>query len=270
MKDVWAPHLQPTKPSGVEGSVNERCVTGYTADTPQIFLMEGKASDVDLNDLNDDEDYVEEEEEEEEESNHGDDQSDDTISKLNDEDHYREDHIDDEYEDVIQRIQLEEERLMNDLHQNQPPDKVKKGRCDLNIDQRCLRFFKDQSNSSNFEIYLGQRRESKQAIEGVLIHASQFASYAKLKVPALKTITTAKELLETISQNHPLICHQHFDFLQQIHNLKASTIISRIDSVTLLYEWMRLNSNDIHIFRDVSLCLFLFAIFFPLTITLDE
>lgn len=205
----------------------------------------------------DDEAYIDHHEEEESESHH-DDQSDDTISKLNDEDVvYREDHIDDEYEDVIQRIQLEEDRLMNDLHRNQPPEKVKKGRCDLNIDQRCLRFFKDQSNLSNFEIYLGQRRESKQAIEGVMIHASQFASYSKLKVPALKSITTAKELLETISQKHPMICHQHFDFLQQIHNLKASTIVARIDSVTLLYEWMRLNSNDIHIFRDVSLLLYL-------------
>lgn len=201
----------------------------------------------------DDDPYVDHHEEEESDAD-DDDQSDDTISKLNDEEViYREDHIDDEYEDVIQRIQIEEDRLMTDLHQNLPPDRVKKGRCDLNIDQRSLRYFKDPTNSSNFEIYLGQRRESKQAIEGVMIHASQFASYSKLKVPALKTITTAKELLETISQKHPMLCHQHFDFLQQIHNLKASTIVARIDSVTLLYEWMRLNSNDIHIFRDVSL-----------------
>jgi hypothetical protein len=209
-------------------------------------------NDNDNNDSKDDDAYVDHHEEEE--SDVDDDQSDDTISKLNDEDVvYREDHIDDEYEDVIQRIQLEEERLMTDLHRNLPPDRVKKGRCDLNIDQRCLRFFKDPANLSNFQIYLGQRRESKQAIEGVMIHASQFASYSKLKVPALKTITTAKELLETISQKHPMLCHQHFDFLQQIHNLRASTIVARIDSVTLLYEWMRLNSNDIHIFRDVSL-----------------
>jgi hypothetical protein len=191
------------------------------------------------------------EEDEIDETNDSDD--DDTISKLNDDDvAFEESHIDDDYEDIIARVQMEEDRLMTDLHRNAPPEHIKKGRCDLNIDQNCIRFFKDARNSSNFEIYLGQRRESKQSIESAMIHAAQFASYAKLKLPSLKTISTAQELIITISQKHPMICHQHFDFLQQIHNLKASTVVARIDSITLLYEWMRLNSNDIHIFRDVS------------------
>lgn len=178
----------------------------------------------------------------------------DTISKLNDNDVILSSERKDDYYQVISYVQIEEKRLMHDLKTNQQllPDIIKKGRCNLKIDTKSMNFFnKINPSICSFHNYVQQRRDAKQSIESAITHCCQFISYAKMKYEILKTNNDTMNLLDTICTSHPTVCHQYFEYLYQT-NLQPSTITARIDSLTLLYEWMRLNSININIYNDVS------------------
>lgn len=182
-----------------------------------------------------------------------DNESDATISQLNVNDYLAKRNRDTDYDEVISYVQREEKKCTTDLKRNQQliPETVRKGRCDIKINKPAYDFFVKENNPSNFYNYIKQRRDSAQSLEATLIHCSQFITYAKIKNTALKAITGVIELLNELCRNHPTLCHQHFDCLYE-SNLQASTILARIDSLTLLYEWIRLNTDNMNIYNDVS------------------
>ena len=150
------------------------------------------------------------------------------------------------YQDVIQYVQIEEQKVMNDLHRNQQllPEGVKKGYCNLKADQVSLNYFnKEQPSQSDFIFYLGQRRISQQSIKSSIIHVCQFITYVKVNNVELQLKNDVKQILSTICSSYPTLPHNHFDYLYENH-LQPSTIIARIDSIAVLYEWLRINSNN--------------------------
>lgn len=78
-------------------------------------------------------------------------------------------------------------------------------------------------------------------------------------------------LHSSLCHRYPTLCHQYFDYLQR-SNIKASSILGRIDSLILLYDWIRINSNDINVYKDVrSISLpFTLTYIFHFLIPLDE
>ena len=182
--------------------------------------------------------------------------TDDTLSKLNMNDISPTSYRNKEYDDVVEYVQREEKKLMIDLKRNQLliPDDNKKKRCDLQIDKKAYDYFtKTSPLNCYFKQYVSQRRDSKQIIETILTHCCQFISFVKLKNNKYKgnVFDDLTILLNNICKKSPILCHQYFDYMRNI-NLQASTIITRIDSIILLFEWLRLNSNNIHIYNDVS------------------
>ena len=177
----------------------------------------------------------------------------------------------DHYDEVVAKLQLEEAKVNVDLQKNSLllPNIVKKGMVNLQVDQRLMKDFKDERDPSNFEFYLGQRRDSKQSIESAMTQCAQFGTYCKSKSPDLKDLKRPKEFFHEIStrwvsksfnydlvsshwNRYPTLPHQYFDHLQK-SNIKASSILGRIDSLILLFDWIRINSNDINVYKDVSL-----------------
>lgn len=176
--------------------------------------------------------------------------------------------MEDQYDLVISKLQEEETNVTNDIQRNRVllPNLVKKGTINLQIDQRVLKSFKDERNPSNFSFYLTQRRQSSQSIDSAMTQCSQFATYCKSKSPDLKDLHTPEELFHQISTRlvllaflthfslarYPTLCHQFFDYLQR-SNIKASSIMGRIDTLILLFDWIRINSNDINVYKDVCI-----------------
>jgi hypothetical protein len=107
----------------------------------------------------------------------------------------------DHYDEVVAKLQLEEAKVNVDLQKNSLllPNIVKKGMVNLQVDQRLMKNFKDERDPSNFEFYLGQRRESKQSIESAMTHCSQFGTYCKSKYSDLKDLQKPKEFFHEIS-----------------------------------------------------------------------
>lgn len=192
---------------------------------------------------------------ENQEDNNDDEESDDTISKLDmNDDTSPERDLD--YQNVITQVQIEEKKVMNDYNQNRfaIPSKTKKGRSNLANDSECLLFLQKKYSTVgklNFVEYLQQRRTNKQSIESSLTHCSQFVSYAKMVEKSLKNKQGVINLLTTICRQFPTLTHQYFDYLYS-NDLQPSTVMARIDSIAILYEWIRMNSNDMTSFKDVS------------------
>lgn len=160
--------------------------------------------------------------------------------------------FEEEYDEIIRKVQQEEQRLIHDQKRNETliPDIIKKGHCSLITDERAMKCFEDPNDLNNYSNYLSQRRDSLQSRAAAMIHGAQFISYAKLKLSTLKEEKSTKIVLSSIASTNPTLVHQHLNFLQQ-SSIKANSICARIDSLTLLYEWMLLNSNEIHVCRDV-------------------
>lgn len=159
-----------------------------------------------------------------------------------------------DYKEIIKYVQTEEQKLIIDLNRNKQliPDRIKKGRCDLAMDTVAHNYFKNnQTKSSHFIFYLNQRKTSQQSIESSINHCCQFIYYVKSIESNLKTINDIRQLLVSICTTYPTLTHSYFDYLYD-NNLQASTILSRIDSLVVLFDWMKLNSNDVIAFRDVS------------------
>ena len=213
--------------------------------------------DTTISDLNINNNYVDNNDQNNDNSD-----SDDTLSDLNMNTifHSTNTHSRD-YNEIINYVKEEEDKLINDLRRNQLliPDNNKKGRCDLKVDNKSYRYFIEKTPlQGNFHYYVSQRRDSKQSIEYVIINCCQFINYAKTTYDTYRNneYNDTVKLLNNISTNLPKLCHQYFDFLYN-SNLLPATIISRIDAVILLYEWMRLNSNNIQIYNDVSFISFI-------------
>jgi hypothetical protein len=193
---------------------------------------------------------------ENQEDNNDDEESDDTLSKLDmNDDTSPEKDLD--YQNVITQVQIEEKKVMNDYNRNKfaIPSKTKKGRSNLANDSECLLFLQKKYSTVgklNFVEYLQQRRTNKQSIESSLVHCSQFVSYAKMADKSLKNCKQGIiNLLTTICRQSPTLTHQYFDYLYS-NDLQPSTIMARVDSIAILYEWIRMNSNDMTSFKDVS------------------
>jgi hypothetical protein len=107
----------------------------------------------------------------------------------------------DQYDQVLAKLQAEEEKVNLDIQKNTLvlPNIIKKGTINLQIDQRVLRSFKDERDTSNFAFYLSQRRQSNQSIDSAMTHCSQFATYSKSKFSDLKEIHKPMELFHEIS-----------------------------------------------------------------------
>lgn len=189
------------------------------------------------------------------------DSDDDTISQLNNNDllisnsSSKKKNID--YEHIIEYVQTEEQKVINDLRRNEQliPEGVKKGRCDLKQDQTSYNYFtntNEQTNRSHLIFYLKQRKTSEQSINTSLVHCSQFIYYVKKNNPVLKTMTDTQQLLTIISSTYPTLPHNYFDYLYDQNNLQPSTIMARIDSLAVLFEWLLINSNSTNIYSDVS------------------
>jgi len=156
-----------------------------------------------------------------------------------------------DYEAVITRVQEIEHLVMMDYARNEQaiPDIQKKGSSQLSIDKAAEVLFKDPQNSSSFAVYISQRRENRQSQETVMIHAAQFISFAKQEKHTLRS-QSPLDILAYIANSIPTLCHLHFDYLHRM-KLQPATILARIDSLILLFEWMRINSNDVSLYRDV-------------------
>jgi hypothetical protein len=107
----------------------------------------------------------------------------------------------DQYDKVLAKLQEEEQKVNSDVQKNTSvlPNIIKKGTINLQIDQRVLRSFKDERDTSNFAFYLSQRRQSNQSIDSAMTQCSQFATYCKSKFPDLKDIHKPMELFHEIS-----------------------------------------------------------------------
>lgn len=173
----------------------------------------------------------------------------------------------DQYDKVLAKVQEEEAKVIANLQKNTLvlPTLVKKGTINLEVDLKVLRSFKDERDTSNFAFYLSQRRQNDQSIESAMTQCSQFATYCKSKHPDLKKSHTPIDLFHQIStrfdtsflfllviscDRYPTLCHQYFDYLQR-SSIKASSILGRIDTLILLFDWIRINSNDINVYKDV-------------------
>ena len=226
---------------------------------PEVNEENEDEVDENENDRDENEDEVDEnenhrDENEDEVDENENEESDDTLSKLDMSDNTSlEKDLD--YQNVINQVQIEEKKVMNDYNRNKYiiPSKTKKGRSNLANDRECLLFLQKKYSTIgklNFVEYLQQRRSNQQSIESSLIHCAQFISYAKMIDKTFNNKQGIINLLTTICTKSPTLTHQYFDYLY-CNDLQPSTIMARVDSIAILYEWIRMNSNDMSVFKDV-------------------
>jgi len=106
-----------------------------------------------------------------------------------------------------------------------------------------MKYFQKKSDGTTltFENFIDERRENESSTLATLKQCSQFVSYLEMTLN-LGHMSTSDLLFHTVV-HHSLVFHQYLQFLRD-HGLKCSTILTRINSMCHLIQWLRMTQTN--------------------------